>query len=393
MAESPACNSAALIDGKVARDRRLDLARGISLWMVFLDHIPTDVTNLITLRNYCFCDAADVFVFISGFACAIGYGAVARDCGFAAATVRILRRAWQIYLAQLVLVLVLFAEIIWLGGGLERYTHEMNIGPLLNTPGPAAIWTVILQYRPVNTDVFPTMALLRLAFPLVLWLMFKRPLAVLGASVALYAVCYGFRLNIPTWPRGSWYFNPFTWQLLVVLGAWCALDGARRLRDLLTSRAALVAAIAVLVLSAILIVGHQVHDASGTAPNWLERMMFPVDKTYLSFSRIVSLVALLIVAVRVVPQDAKVLRSAFGRVAISCGEHPLELFSLSVLLSFAMHVILVGVHEAIPAQIALSMLGIVIMALVGVVLSWAVAKGHYGTSGTLPTRSTSGGDN
>src|SRR5262245_40520969 len=138
MLEAPARHHDIAAAQETVRDHRLDFARGICLWMVFLDHIPANVFSLITIRNYSFCDAADVFVFISGFAGALGYGAVMRANGFGAATVRILRRAWQIYLAQLVLIVLLFAEIIWLGGGAERYVHEMNIGPLLNTPGAAA---------------------------------------------------------------------------------------------------------------------------------------------------------------------------------------------------------------------------------------------------------------
>ena len=51
---------------RVERDLRLDLFRGIGLWMIFLDHIPDDVVSWLTLRNYGFSDAAEVFVFISG---------------------------------------------------------------------------------------------------------------------------------------------------------------------------------------------------------------------------------------------------------------------------------------------------------------------------------------
>jgi hypothetical protein len=49
------------------RDLRLDLMRGIGQWMVFLDHIPYDVVSWLTLRNYGFSDAAEFFVFISGY--------------------------------------------------------------------------------------------------------------------------------------------------------------------------------------------------------------------------------------------------------------------------------------------------------------------------------------
>lgn len=376
MLAAPARPNDDAIERAPMRDRRLDFFRGVCLWMVFVDHIPANVVSHITIRDNCFCDAADVFVLISGFVGAVSYGTVARNSGFAAATVRILRRAWHIYLAQLVLVALLFAEIIWLGGGRERFMHEMNIGPLLNTPGPAAIWSATFEYRPVNTDVYPTMFLLRLAFPGVLWLMFKRPFLIVGVSVVLYAVCYGFRLNIPTLPRGNWYFNPFTWQLLVVVGAWWALYGPR-LRHLVSSRSALVLAIAFTVFAAVVMNVHEIHDASGTPPNWLEQMIFPIDKTYLGPSRLVNLLALMIVAVHIVPTDTPILDSRLAMLAIRCGEYPLELFTFSVLLSFAAHMVLVDVDRGVPMQIAVSIAGIIIMSALAVGLSqaqWLVSR-------------------
>ena len=52
----------------VERDLRLDLFRGVGLWMIFLDHIPHDVVSWLTLRNYGFKRrAAEFFVFISGY--------------------------------------------------------------------------------------------------------------------------------------------------------------------------------------------------------------------------------------------------------------------------------------------------------------------------------------
>jgi len=35
-------------------------------WAIFLDHIPNNTVAWLTIRNYGFSDAADIFVFISG---------------------------------------------------------------------------------------------------------------------------------------------------------------------------------------------------------------------------------------------------------------------------------------------------------------------------------------
>jgi hypothetical protein len=52
------------------RDLRLDLFRGVALWLIFLDHIPENVVNWFTIRNYGFSDATEIFIFISGYTAA-----------------------------------------------------------------------------------------------------------------------------------------------------------------------------------------------------------------------------------------------------------------------------------------------------------------------------------
>src|SRR5262252_5676808 len=56
------------------RDLRLDLFRGLSLFFIFIDHIPNNVLSYVTLHSIAFSDAAEVFIFISGYAAATVYG-------------------------------------------------------------------------------------------------------------------------------------------------------------------------------------------------------------------------------------------------------------------------------------------------------------------------------
>src|ERR671922_2156221 len=103
----------------VERDLRLDLFRGIALWLIFLDHIPSNIVSWITIRNYGFSDATEIFVFVSGYTAAFVYGRAMRERGFVVAGARILRRAWQIYLAHVVLFIIFVAEIAYLSRGVE----------------------------------------------------------------------------------------------------------------------------------------------------------------------------------------------------------------------------------------------------------------------------------
>src|SRR5437879_13916392 len=88
---------------RVERDLRLDLFRGIGLWMIFLDHIPDDFVSWLTLRNYGFSDAAEFFVFISGYLAGFIYGPIIRAGNFRAVLNRLWPRAWQLYVAHIML--------------------------------------------------------------------------------------------------------------------------------------------------------------------------------------------------------------------------------------------------------------------------------------------------
>jgi hypothetical protein len=82
-----------------SRDLRLDFFRGLSLWFIFLDHVPSNIMAWVTVRNYGFSDASEIFVFISGYTAAFVYGRVMNERGFMIGAARILKRAWQIYVA------------------------------------------------------------------------------------------------------------------------------------------------------------------------------------------------------------------------------------------------------------------------------------------------------
>ena len=69
-------------DARPRRDLRLDLFRGLALWLIFLDHIPSNIVSWITIRNYGFSDATEIFVFISGYTAAFVYGRAMRERGF-----------------------------------------------------------------------------------------------------------------------------------------------------------------------------------------------------------------------------------------------------------------------------------------------------------------------
>ncbi|WP_177315799.1 OpgC domain-containing protein, partial [Burkholderia ubonensis] len=92
----------------------VDFFRGVVLLMIVVDHINASVLSRVTLHAFALCDAAEVFVFLGGFATASAYGAIAARHGARAAQRRFVGRAMQIYrafLATSTLMLVVSAVL------------------------------------------------------------------------------------------------------------------------------------------------------------------------------------------------------------------------------------------------------------------------------------------
>ncbi len=233
------------------RDLRLDLFRGIALWLIFLDHIPSNAVSWVTIRNYGFSDATEIFVFISGYTAAFVYGRAMRQHGFVIASARVLKRAWQVYIAHVFLLAIYLAEIAYVANSFDNplYSEEMGVLDFLKNPDVTIFQALLLKFKPVNMDVLPLYILLLAWFPPMLWLLLRAPSVALISSAVLYVLMWFFEWNLPAWPSGTWVFNPFAWQLLFVFGAWCALGGAQNLSRWINSRFVVGLAIAYLVFA------------------------------------------------------------------------------------------------------------------------------------------------
>jgi hypothetical protein len=354
------------------RDLRLDLFRGIALWLIFLDHIPENVVNWFTIRNYGFSDATEIFIFISGYTAAFVYGRAMRERGYLIASARILRRAWQIYVAHIFLFTIFMAEIAYVAATFDNplYAEEMNILDFLKQPDVTIFQALLLKFKPVNMDVLPLYIVLLLLFPPALAMLMWQPAFALAASALLYVLTWNFDWNLPAYPNGVWFFNPFAWQLLFVFGAWCALGGAKRLAPVLQSRTVLAVAIAYLAFAFVITLTWYVEPLGRLVPNWLSEWMYPIDKTNLDVLRFAHFLALAAVTVRFIPRDWPGLKWPILQPAIRCGQHSLEIFCLGVFLAFAGQFVISEYSGGPLIQIAISFTGIIIMIATANLISW-----------------------
>ena len=208
------------------RDYRLDLLRGFANWAIYLDHIPNNAVNWLTPSNYGFSDAADLFVFISGYTASFVFARIMLERGFVIGSTRLIKRAWQIYVAHIILFVMYIAEIGYLA---RRYSdpnleNKFNVAGFMANPAETLYQGLILAFKPVNMDVLPLHILLMVTFPPVLWMMLRLPNLTLTASFLLYLAARHFDWNLAAYPTGTWYFNPFCWQILFILGGWLCIQ-------------------------------------------------------------------------------------------------------------------------------------------------------------------------
>ncbi len=354
------------------RDLRLDLFRGLALWLIFLDHIPENIVNWVTIRNYGFSDATEIFIFISGYTAAFVYGRAMRERGFLVSSARILRRAWQIYVAHIFLFTIFMAEIAYVAATFENplYAEEMNILGFLKQPDVTIFQALLLKFKPVNMDVLPLYIILLLLFPPVLRVLLWQPAFALIGSALVYMVSLHFNINLPAYPNGVWFFNPFAWQLLFVFGAWCALGGSQRLEGLMRSRLVLAIAVGYLLFALGIALTWHFESLQKFVPGWLKEVIYPIDKTNLDVLRFAHFLALAAIVVRFVPRDWPTLRSPVLRPAILCGQHSLEIFCLGVFLAFAGQFIIAEWSGGPLLQAVVSLAGILIMFATAALISW-----------------------
>ncbi|MBR1208094.1 MULTISPECIES: OpgC domain-containing protein [unclassified Bradyrhizobium] len=354
------------------RDLRLDLFRGLANWAIFLDHIPNNSIAWLTTRNYGFSDAADIFVFISGYTAAFVYARRISAQGMLAGTALLMRRVWQLYVAH-VLLFVLYAAAI--GYVAQRYGHshlldEFNVAGLIEQPVATLTQGLMLKFKPLNLDVLPLYIVLMAGFPPLLIAMMRWPHAALAASTAVYLAARLFGWNFSAYPSGGWYFNPFAWQLLFTLGAWAALGGRAWIQVLVRSRAVLAASVAFVVFAAVVTLANRL-GTTGLLPAGVLEWFVPNDKTNLAPYRLLHLLALAVIVVRLVPADWSGLRSAVLRPLIVCGQRSLEVFCVGILLSFVGHFILEMDSDGLAAQVAVSAAGLMLMSCVAFYRTWS----------------------
>ena len=361
------------------RDLRLDFFRGLALIFIFIDHIPENILSFFTLQAFQFYDAAEVFIFISGYTAALVYSRTLASQGPFYATAQILRRAWQLYVAHIFLFMIFIAEVSYLVTTFNNpmYNDEMRVADFLDEPHVAIIKALLLQFQPTFLDILPLYIILLVIFPMILLGLRIQPLLVLIPSFLLYLAVQVIDVSVSAYPEGHvWYFNPLAWQFLFTMGAVLGFGGASAGRRRSPAGAPLLMAIIIVAVGFIIKLSWTIHGVWDAVPGLFLKELWPVNKNNLSPIRLVPFLASVLVVGALVTPDMKFLNSQANKPIILCGQQSLEVFCFGILLSALGHFILSEYNSRILTQLAINLAGVLALCLTAKMIDWYKSVGR-----------------
>jgi hypothetical protein len=357
------------------RDLRLDFFRGMALIFIFIDHIPGNKLAYATVGSWNFCDAAEIFVFISGYTAALVFGGMSQRLGPVLTALRIFARCWVLYVAHVFIFVAFMAQVSLSAERLANpmFLEETGVDEFLKTPHLAVAHALTLTFQPAFMDILPLYIVLMLGLIAVLPLIARFPWAIIGLSFALWVLTLRYHLNFPTYPNGAWFFSPAGWQFLFVIGACLGFPRDKPWLPWLHRRwlVWLCAAILVLCASAKLFLWMQY--TYGLDFPRVSRVVYwgpGGSKTALGVYRLVNFLALAYLAAYLIKPGAVWLASAATRPVIRIGQNSLYIFCMGIFLSYLGHLVLVEISSRIVVHLGVSAAGIAMMAAVAAAMTW-----------------------
>lgn len=213
------------MNSPAVRSVEVDFLRGVVLIVIAIDHISLGVLSYAMLHNYAYCDAAEVFVFLGGYASAASYTGIAARRGESAALQRFVKRAWEIYRAYLLTAALMLA----CGAALARLsvasplTADTAWPVFAQHPLRTLADVALLAQQPFLSAVLPMYVLFALTVPVCVPLARRAPVVAFAASLAVWLAAPWLASLLPGAANGGWPFNPFAWQLMFMLGVLCRL--------------------------------------------------------------------------------------------------------------------------------------------------------------------------
>jgi hypothetical protein len=366
------------------RDIRIDLARGLALLIIFIDHNAFLNQNAFgwltafTLGRYSFIDAADVFFFISGYVSGIIYTDVFMARGLVACLRKALNRCLQLYVAEVILFLLCSALI------LSAPIHDTSapwsaFHRLRDLPGETLRATLTLRNPPPFFGLLPIYIGFIALTPIAVWLRTHRPLILVVLSLGSYLTAQVVSaVHTYIYSDG---FNPLAWQFVffggVLLGFEKCCGPGTRWR---VSPKVVPTAICGLLLIGCLRLAPSEKIGSLLHTHVLQQIVpatIPLQgKENVEPLRIVNLCLWLIVVSAINP-TCRFFRNWVVRMVLICGRNSLVVFCASVFFNYAGLIYSGAANGGKTSQVAWNLIGCGALAATAVSWVWLKSRSFH----------------
>ncbi len=362
--------SEAAVAVKKERDPRLDFFRGVAMLIIFIAHVPGNYWAKFIPARFGPSDAAEMFVFCSGFAAAIAFGGTFRRAGFFMGTARIVIRCTQIYMAHLGLFFVL-ATVCAVATAYFvdfNYIGKLNLTYFFNNTAEGLAGLFTLTYVPNFFDIMPMYIGVLALVPVVILLARAHPLLVPVFSLGLYFATWYWSLQFPAEPFSDrpWFFNPLAWQLLFFTGF---AISAGWIKAPPPNKYLLIACI-VFVVALIPISNWPIMRELPFLKEIRAELIFGFKKTNFGLLRFLHFLALAYICVTLLKGREQVLKHRYFNPIVKCGQQALPVFLLSMTLSWIGGIILDQIGRDAFGLTIINMSGIILLIGFAYVMAW-----------------------
>jgi hypothetical protein len=351
------------------KPNEIDFWRGFALVTIFVNHIPGIYFERFSFRNVSLSDSAELFVFLAGWSLRLQVGGSAAYMSPGRIFLRLSGRAVNVYVAQLVITEIALALLAGASLLLDApfLLDWHNASGVFREPVETHVGLVFLLHQLGYFNILPLYVVLMSGAPFLALAARYLPWAVVPVSLAIYVATLATGYNLPTWPvEGTWFLNPFAWQLIFVLGF--VLGGNNGLGAFARRYRRYIFWCALPIVAAAAFVGLTHYSPEPlNVPD--PKLFFVFDKTFLSPARLLDMLAL-----------TAVFAGSFGvinRFLPRCcryfsllGRNSLTVFCIASLLSLVGQILRFVYGGIIATDTIMLMLGLVIMGMAAWISEW-----------------------
>jgi hypothetical protein len=354
---------------KRPRDVRLDFFRGVTMLIIFVAHLPENSWNAWIPARFGFSSGAELFVFCSGIASALAFGSVFVRRGLGLGSARIAYRIWQVYWAQIGLVLALIALAAGLDRLFERGVLAKQFAPLLDDPARALLGIATLTWQPDYLDILPMYLVILALVPVMMALHRLHEALPFLLSAVLYALVWTIGLDLPgnPWNGAGWFLNPFAWQLIFFAGFFIAMKWlpVPRLGD-----ARLMLAAAVFLLLSMPLSFWGLLELWPAAQALRDLVLPAAEKSDLHILRVLHFLALAYVTLSLIEPWRNDLDRVVGHLFILIGRQSLACFLAGIVLARLLGVVAETAGHSAPVVALLNLIGFGLILVTAIVIGW-----------------------